>query len=127
MAELTLDIIQNLLNNSLNYDINIPNLYENPYIIVPTLLGNQQYYFEYYWNNRAEKAYLSIFKIQNEERIYYIKNVLLLKDLVISKKIKNNDWVGFLVFQSQDGTDDVFYTIKDISTRFKLFYAYTAE
>lgn len=108
-------------------DIDIPNLYQTPYIVVPTLLGSKQYFFEYYWNNRNNKAYLTIYTIENEKRIYFIKNVCLIRDMVISDKIYNINWNGVLKFQNKNNINDISYTIKDISEKFKLFYCYSEE
>lgn len=106
-------------------DINIPNLYQTPYIICPTVLGNQQYFLEYFWNNRENKVYLSIYKIVNYTKQYYLKNVRLIPNIFLNNYIRNTDWEGFLHFTNIDGNNDISYTIKDISEKFKLVYGYS--
>lgn len=106
-------------------DIFLPDIYETPYVIEPVTLGNQQYFFEYIWNNRSERVYLSIYLISNAEREYFVKNICLIPGIEISKNIKKPSWNGILLFQNQDNIQDVSYTIKDISTKFKLLYGYT--
>lgn len=106
-------------------DIQIPDLYTSPYIVCPTTLGNQQYFLEYYWNNRSEKAYLSIYRITNNIKEYFIKNICLIPNMFIDTYIYNTEWTGFLQFINQDGVSDISYTIKDISSKFKLLYGYS--
>ena len=44
-----------------HYLIEIPDLNESPYMIVPVVLNNKTYYFEYKWNIREQKVYLAIY------------------------------------------------------------------
>lgn len=123
MNETDLIQLSTSLSNATFYTIPIPNLYLTPYIICPITLGNQQYYFEYYWNNRTSLAYISIYKISNGDIKYYVKNISLKPYIFISDYIKDQDWVGILSFENIDNNFDISYTIKDISEKFQFLYS----
>lgn len=107
----------------LNYlHINIPNMVDTPYTISPIVLIDQQYYFEFHWNIRQQRCYLSIFKIQDDQRIYYVKNRVLLNNMEVSKYITKTDWVGTLYFNSISDSYSEDYNQNDISEKFILTF-----
>jgi len=101
--------------------IEIPNIFENPYVILLQEIGEETYYFEYYWNIRHDKLYLSIYLLDNDTKIYLVKSVLLLNDVEVSRYIINDRWSGGLFFTSDIsvGTE---YNIKSVSSDFYLLY-----
>ena len=102
--------------------INIPNMIDTPYTISPVVLVDQQYYFEYQWNIRQQRCYLSVFKTHDNQRIYYVKNRVLLNGLEVSRYIKETDWVGTLYFESVSDSYGEDYNQNDISEKFVLTF-----
>jgi len=103
------------------YKISIPNLYEKPYTIQDVLLNNKVYYFEYFWNIRHIKAYLSIYILDNNIRTYILRNTCLTNGMHISKNIKYDNWVGDLYFTT-DKLDFNDYNRQDITSNFYILY-----
>lgn len=118
----TLEDLNTILNNTYRQEFLLPDLSQNPYIINMVSLKNQQFYFEYMWNIRDGRAYLSIYKIQDSEKDYYLKNRRLINNINLSKYIRKMDWTGGLYFTSviQDYKQD--YDITTLSENFKLVY-----
>lgn len=103
-------------------EIQVPDLLNNPYVINQVVLNNTSYFFEYTWNIRHERVYLSIYyKIANVE-FYLIRNVCLLNSLEISKYINDTDWTGKLYFAVNTDSDEVDYRIDNFHTDFHLNY-----
>lgn len=103
------------------YKINIPNIEENPYIIQQVVLNNKTYYYEYFWNIRQQKAYISIYILINNERIYILRNKSLTNTIEISKYINYEDWIGNLYFVT-DKLDLNDYNRQDITSNFYILY-----
>ena len=78
--------------------IEIPDLLNNPYVIQPVSLNNQLYFFEYRWNIRYGRAFLSIYTKENNAPKYLIKNICLLPQISLSDHIKEDSWNGDLTF-----------------------------
>lgn len=102
--------------------IQIPNLLQNPYITQMVQLNNQLYFFQFFWNIRQERAYLSIYKKQNEELVYLIKNICLIPNIELSKKIHDTEWQGRLYFQTVLSGQEADYRQDNIDTEFTLNY-----
>ena len=119
--------IEYLVNNVTVKNIQIPNMFLNPYVIIPIVLKDKQYFFEYYWNFRSELVYLSIYLINNNQKKYIISNISLIKGMSISDYIHDDDWNGSLDFTNIDYSDEDFYTAKDISEKFQLIYGYLED
>ena len=103
--------------------IAIPDLDSTPYCIVTQVLNNTTYYFEYTWNIRHDKAYLSIYIILNDEKIYLLRNKLLTVGINLSKYIYNSDnWTGNLYFEYSDFSYNFDYNQNNISTDYVLRY-----
>lgn len=119
---ITLDDLINSLNSLNNTVINIPDMVENPYVIMPQVLSDQQYYFEFHWSIRQQRCFLSLYKIKDDERIYYVKNKALLNQMDVSKYITATDWTGNLWFESINDNELLDYTQKDIGNNFVLKY-----
>lgn len=103
------------------YEIQIPDLFENPYIIKNHVLNNKTYYFEYTWNNRQDKAYLSIYYLENNIKTYILRGLCLKNWINISNHIYYENWIGELFFTSYN-LDMIDYTPTTISTDFFLLY-----
>lgn len=102
--------------------ISIPDLSDTPYCTHVHILNNRSYYFEYFWNIRHGKAYLSIYIILNDEKVYLIRNQGLTCDLEISKNINNENWSGYLYFSGIDISQEYDYSQDNISTNYQLIY-----
>lgn len=103
------------------YKIELPNLYESPYIIKQETINNKVFYFEYFWNVRQDKAYLSIYLMDGNIKTYICKSICLTNGIDISNKIKYDNWVGKLYFLT-DKLDLNDYAPQDISSNFYLLY-----
>lgn len=105
--------------------ISIPNIYETPYCLVDVVLDNVNFIFEYNYNIRADKTYLSIYRLQGEERIYLVKSFQLSTfSGDILSNTKDTTISGKLFFERKsDSTNDAEPTIKNISTDYQLSYA----
>ena len=101
--------------------IKIPNIFDTPYVIIPQTLLDSTYYFEYQWNIRHELLYLSIYTLNDEEKIYLVKNIALINRVEISRYIISDNWKGLLRLYS-DKSYDFGYNIKTVSDDFYLFY-----
>lgn len=103
--------------------IEIPNLLKSPYIIQPVLLNNQTYFFQYFWNLRQSRAYLSIYKKNNNDLEYLIKNLCLIPQIELSKYIRQPNWKGSLGFGSIIGGQELDYRQDNIHTEFQIVYS----
>lgn len=103
------------------YEIEIPDLFENPYVIKSHVLNNKTYYFEYTWNNRQDNAYLSIYYLENNLKTYILRGLRLRNWINISNHIYYENWIGELFFTSYN-LDMIDYTPTTISTDFFLLY-----
>lgn len=104
--------------------ISIPNIYEQPYCYMDVTLDNVNFIFEYNYNIRADKIFLSIYRIENEEKIYLVKSFLL---STFSGNIFQNSTdskiSGGLFFENKNNSaNDSESTIKNISTDYQLLY-----
>lgn len=120
--EVTFDDLMASLDSLYTKEITIPDLTNSPFVISPIDLKNQQYYFEFFWNERQQKCFLSIFRLSDSQRIYYVKNICLRNGLEISKHINKTDWEGLLYFESIMLIFDDDYIINDIGEKFVLRY-----
>lgn len=102
--------------------IEIPNLLNNPYVIQPVSLNNQLYFFEYRWNIRYGRAFLSVYTKENNTPKYFIKNVCLIPQMVLSDNIRDNDWSGALTFALKIDRDVVDYRQDTINVDFDIKY-----
>lgn len=102
--------------------IEIPNIFENPYIVIPQEINGESYYFEYFWNIRHEKLYLSIYLTDNDSQVYLVKNMCLTNLVEISRYIIHDRWTGGLWLKSNISGNYSDYNIKNISTNYYLFY-----
>ena len=105
--------------------ISIPNIYETPYCSMDVILDNTNFTFEYNYNIRADKTYLTIYRIENEEKIYLVKSFQL---STFSGNILRNSQdtaiSGGLFFENKNNSvNDSEPTIKNISTDYQLSYA----
>lgn len=107
-------------------NISIPNLSETPYVIQDVVLENKIYYFEYFWNIRHDKAYLSIYILSDNSRVYLIRNKLLTNRIILNKYMvgENNYLDGILSFWDNSGSLTYDYSQQNISTDFYIKYAY---
>lgn len=102
--------------------IELPNLLNYPYTINQIVLNNTLYFFEYYWNIRHQRAYLSIYiKIDNIE-FYIIRNICLINGLELSKYVTDTDWSGRLFFAVNEDSTEQDYQISNFHTDFHLNY-----
>lgn len=122
MAEYTADDLFTMIAETYTKKINLPKFTKSPYTISLISLKNQQYYFQFFWNNRQERCYLSIFKITDGVREYYLKNKMLRNGIELSKYIFKTDWDGLLVVDSITNNFDDDYTMADIHEKFVLTY-----
>lgn len=120
--EVTLNDLLTSISEIYIKEIIIPDLKQNPFVISPISLKNQQYYFEFFWNERQERCHLSIFRLIDGVRKYYIKDISLINNMKVSQYIKNTDWEGILYFENIGLIFDTDYTINDISESFILRY-----
>lgn len=104
------------------YLIDIPNLNEAPYVIAPVVLNNKTYYFEYKWSIRSHFAYLSIYILSNNTKIYLIKNIGLVLYNDLTKYIYNDNWSGELYIVPKQLTNKYAYNQQNISTDYQLSY-----
>lgn len=104
--------------------ISIPDLNENPYIIQDVILNNKTYYFEYFWNIRHNKAYLSIYILIDNEKVYLIRNKQLTILINLTKYIdmSNDYWAGNLYFCSKDVSNICDYNQQNIYTDYQIIY-----
>ena len=80
-----------------HYLIEIPDLNESPYSIIPAVLNNRTYYFEYKWNIREQKAYLAIYILTNNNKTYLLRSIGLTLYNDVAKYIHDADnWSGEL-------------------------------
>lgn len=106
-----------------HYLIEIPDLNESPYMIVPVVLNNKTYYFEYKWNIREQKVYLAIYILINNNKTYLLRSLGLTLYNDIAKYIHDADnWSGelFLKPVSLDTTSN--YNQQNISSNYELSY-----
>lgn len=104
-----------------NLILELPNLYETPYCVVPYVIDSKDYFFEFTWSIRQEKCYLSIYYLENQERVYLIKNRLLKTDLDLTKFARNENWKGLLfLYPYNDSVSE--YNIKNFHTDFALMF-----
>lgn len=112
--------LSQLINDTYIVDITIPDMSKSQYLITAIQLKNQQYYFEYFWNNRTELLYLSIYKFIDGEKDYYLKNMSLINNVELSRYINRTDWEGSLYLKTinsplinieyhQDTINQIFY------------------
>ena len=105
------------------YLIQIPNLDNEPYSIIPIVLNNKTYYFEYKWNIREEKAYLSIYLLIDNSKLYLIKNRGLVLFYDLTKHIQDRDnWSGELYLKPINISNYYNYNQNNISTDYELSY-----
>lgn len=107
--------------------IEIPDLLNNPYIIQPVKFNNQLYFFEYRWNIRYGRAFLSIYIKENNVPKYFIKNICLIPQMVLSNNIRDNNWSGALTFASKVDRDAVDYRQDTINIDFDIKYLSEVE
>lgn len=121
-VSVTINDLIELVGETYSKEISLPNMTQTPYLIMPVDLKNQQYYFYFYWNIRHQRCYLSVFKLVDGARVYFIKNKGLVNGIKLSKYIFDTDWNGALSFESisDDEKDD--YTINDMHEKFVLRY-----
>lgn len=106
-----------------HYLIEIPDLNESPYSIIPVILNNKTYYFEYKWNIREQKAYLSIYILINNSKVFMLRNIGLMVYNDVAKYIHDKDnWSGELFIKpiSLDTVSN--YNQQNISTDYQLSY-----
>lgn len=102
--------------------IPIPDLLNYPFTTQMVQLGNQLYFFQFFWNIRHSRAYLSIYTKKNEELYYLVKNICLTPSIVISQHIQDTDWNGTLIFAPiLDGIEED-YRQDNINTEFDIKY-----
>ena len=106
------------------YTIELPDISETPYIVVPTVIGDTKYYFEYRWNIRAELATLSIYTINDGETKYVCKNQFLVYGHDVTQYTDYEDWNASLSFCSKNMNTEE-YTQTSFSTDFQLEYVET--
>lgn len=105
--------------------ISIPNIYETPYCSMDVILDNVNFTFEYNYNIRADKTYLTIYRIENEQKIYLVKGFQLSTfSGNILRNSKDNIIFGGLFFENKNNSsNDSEPTINNISTDYQLSYA----
>jgi hypothetical protein len=102
-------------------EINIPDINENPFVISPIVLNNRTYYFEYRWNVRDNSAYLSIYYLSNNSKIYLLRNSKLIVGNIISKHINDlENWDGLLSLWNYDELTMENYSQANLSTDYFL-------
>ncbi len=103
--------------------INIPDIYKTPYVTVQQVINNESYFFEYSWNIRHEKLYLSIYLLDNDEQEYLVKNMLLTFGINIAQYIINDRWSGGLFLKTINPRFYYYdYDINSISEEFYFYY-----
>ena len=102
-------------------EIKIPDLFNTPYITIPVELNSDIFYFEYSWNNRHNRAYLSIYLLDDNVPNYLAKRICLVNGVEVSRYIINDRWVGGLFFVSDITLFDE-YDISTVSDNFYLLY-----
>lgn len=113
----------NTVENIQYLQIQIPDLNNTPYIIKSIVLNEKTYYFEYFWNLRHGKAYLSIYLIVDNNKVYLVKNRHLTIFLNVSEYIFDSEnWSGNLFFDSIDSSYISDYTQQNISEKYILRY-----
>lgn len=106
-----------------HYLIEIPDLSESPYVIVPVVLNNRTYYFEYKWNIREQKAYLAIYILIDNTKNYLLRSMGLSLYNDVAKHINDADnWSGELYFKSISLDEISSYNQQNISTDYQLSY-----
>lgn len=103
------------------YTIDLPNISETPYIVVPTVIGDTKYYFEYRWNIRAELVFLSVYTINGGITKYVCKNQSLVYGHDVSAYTDYEGWNATLTFCSKNMNTEE-YTQTSFSTDFELDY-----
>lgn len=102
--------------------IQIPDLLNSPFVTQIVQLNSQLYFFQFHWNIRHSRAYLSIYTKKDEELNYLVKNICLIPSIVISKYIKDLNWVGTLTFAPILNGLEEDYRQDNISTDFDIKY-----
>lgn len=102
--------------------ISLPNMLDNPYIVQQVELGGNLYFFEYTWNIRHEKVYLSIFTKRDNEDYYFVRNKCLINGNEISKYIYDTEWSGKLLFAQIENLDEADYRVDNFHTDFCINY-----
>jgi len=102
--------------------INLPNILQHPYIVEQVELNGNLYFFEFAWNIRHEKVYLSIFTKKDNEDYYYVRNICLVNGIEISKHIYDTDWSGKLFFAQIENLDETEYRVDNFHTDFCINY-----
>lgn len=106
-----------------HYLIEIPDLSEYPYMIVPVVLNNRTYYFEYKWNIREQKAYLAIYILVNNNKTYLIHSLGLTLYNDVAKYIHDADnWSGELFLKPISLDTTYNYNQQNISRDYQLSY-----
>ena len=106
-----------------HYLIDIPNLSTSPYSITPVVLNNKTYYFEYKWNIREQKAYLSIYILIDNSKVFMLKNIGLMVYNDVAKYIHDKDnWSGLLYLKPIKISNFDNYNQQNISTDYQLSY-----
>ena len=106
-----------------HYLIEIPDLNESPYVIIPVVLNNKNYYFEYKWNIREQKAYLAIYILVNNTKNYLLRSIGITLYNNITKHIHDADnWSGELYFKPISLDTISNYNQQNISTDYQLSY-----
>lgn len=106
------------------YKIELPNISELPYQVVPTVIGDIKFYFEYRWNIRAELVSLSIYSIDDGVVKYVCKNQFLVYGHDVSKYTDYDGWNASLSLCSKD-MNTMEYTQTSFNTDFELEYIET--
>lgn len=118
----TLDKLLQDMASTYTRQISLPKFTKSPYSICIVDLQSQQYYFQFYWNNRHQRCYLSIFRLEDGVRKYYLKNKSLKIGLNLSKYVYNEDWEGVLRVDSYTNNAYDDYTMSDIHEKIILTY-----
>ena len=108
---------------SLDYqEIKLPNLLQHPYVVQQVELNGILYFFEYMWNIRHEKAYLSIYSKISGIDFYLVRNVCLICGLELSKHILDEDWQGRLFFAPDSEYEETEYRVDNFHDKFHINY-----
>lgn len=108
-----------ILKDNKIYDI--PNMYQSPYSVIPYTVNSKDFFFEFDWNIREAKAYLSIYYVEDNQVIYILRPTSLTYGYNLAKNIRDKNWIGEL-FLYPYNEDVIEYNIKNISTDFALMY-----
>src|SRR5574344_1491483 len=101
--------------------IEIPDLNNSPYVISSVVLNNKTYLFEYKWSNRQNIAYLSIYYLSNNSKVFLYKSCPLIIGNQIAKYINDlENWNGILSFYSYNDLELINYTQENISKNYYL-------